>query len=249
MKRYLNEATESGREVWTQFGDVEMILGVGLMLFAVLISLAWPSRSHAAFPMHTVHDGLLAFLTLFLTILIPLSNSYIDNAQDITMYSITLVFVITMLRDLKKLSLTAEVGSYLVVPLLCRCLEDFTGGHGKLESLWHSTYLQIPITTVLIIMRIIIHKQLFPTATILNPTVDVLSIVLLTLSWSFPSTELCYTLVKVSVKLRGANDNCEERTTAARSERRQRAAKRRVKLYAIALLSSLHSPLLTALHL
>ncbi|GMH99845.1 hypothetical protein TrST_g9146 [Triparma strigata] len=200
MKRYLREATESGREVWTQFGDLEMILGVSLMFLAFILS----SCATSAFRIEKVHDSLLAFLTLFLTILIPLSNSYIENAQKITMYSITLTFVVVMLRDLDEIKMTLKsIGEYMIVPLLCRCLEDFTGGHGKLESLWHSTTVRFPLVLILVVLRVkldgnVVRKITEGHTININPATDVISIILLTISWSYPSTELCYLLYNSS---------------------------------------------------
>ena len=71
------------------------------------------------------------------------------------MYSITLTFVVVMLRDLDEIKMTLKsIGEYMIVPLLCRCLEDFTGGHGKLESLWHSTTVRFPLVLILVVLRV-----------------------------------------------------------------------------------------------
>lgn len=219
MKNYLTHATNSGREVWTQFGETEMLVGMALLA----ISLVPISLSYLRLRSFTVPSAVSIVLSTFIYLLAPLSNSYINEADAIVTFSITLICLSLAYQELRKQlsakrvkrrepssrALPVKLSSFLpfiLLPILCRSLEDFTGGHGQLASLHHSPLRHVPPLVILVILRPYIGAApslasgTLPSRPPLNVNValDVITLLCLCASWSTP-IPLRYSLTKAAL--------------------------------------------------
>ena len=98
MKNYLAHATNSGREVWTQFGETEMLVGITLLTVS-LVPLSLPYLRTLTL---TLPSAVPIVLSTFIYLLAPLSNSYINEADAIVTFSITLICMSLAYQELRK---------------------------------------------------------------------------------------------------------------------------------------------------
>ena len=144
FKIFLVEASELGHRVWTRFDNVGMAVGMIIVGFAALISLASLSLEAgniAIASSQRLEMGIAIVFIVVHNVVLTFSNSYIESEQKIVMFLMSVVGIAVCIRFQKdQNNFTQQRARYmhvfpLLVPLLSRIGELIVTGHGSDPSI------------------------------------------------------------------------------------------------------------------
>ncbi|KAI2508543.1 type I phosphodiesterase / nucleotide pyrophosphatase [Fragilaria crotonensis] len=136
FKTFLDEATLLGKRVWTRFDSSGMVLGgilIGAMLFSSLVALVDVRRlTHSRLKLE---EWLTVVFVVFTCGVLTFGNSYIENEQSITAFSLSVICLAISKRLWMQRAEAGDARLPLLLPLLARCHELLITGHGTDPSI------------------------------------------------------------------------------------------------------------------
>jgi len=140
FKVFLAGVTDLGRRVWTNFDFVPITIGLLLLLGSlvplVILVLSMLLKRTAATTTASIEGFVAATAMIFHSVLLVMSNSYIEYERQYCQFSLVLLTSIIAIRN--------KTITPLSIPLLSR-LHDYVDGHGQDAGLQKFVEHKIPV--------------------------------------------------------------------------------------------------------